>query len=333
MTGPFASGVTIESDQLCVTVAPAVGGTITGIRHKASGLSVLGTVPWDAVRLPVASLAARDEAEWLTRYTGGWPLLFPNGGDACMADGTFHGFHGEASIAPWDFRLSGHRLTLSRRFFTVPAAMEREIAVEGDLLVIRERVRLEGPRPVSVMWGHHPTFGSGLLEQPFEITCGGGRVSADRTYDPETNPLQPGSSGQWPLIAGKAGPVDLSQPIGPMAALAYLHDMNQPWIAIRRLDNAVAALLSWDKALFPCAWLWFELAGTAEAPWFGRARLIGLEPNTTMPAAGLAGARAGGGRLLQLVPGEETATVLRLHVFSPDGRITGTGADGRATAS
>ena len=69
---------------------------------SALGLSVLGTVPWDPIDAPIDSLAARDEAEWLTRYTGGWPLLFPNGGDACTVDGVFHGFHGEASITPWD---------------------------------------------------------------------------------------------------------------------------------------------------------------------------------------------------------------------------------------
>ena len=70
---------------------------------------MLGKVPWDPVDAPIASLAARDEPEWLTRYTGGWPLLFPNGGDACTVDGVFHGFHGEASIAPWDCDGFGER--------------------------------------------------------------------------------------------------------------------------------------------------------------------------------------------------------------------------------
>ena len=79
------------------------------------GLSVLGTVPWDVVEAPIESLAARDEPEWLTRYTGGWPLLFPNGGDACTVDGVFHGFHGEASIAPWHCRDNARRLGTDAR--------------------------------------------------------------------------------------------------------------------------------------------------------------------------------------------------------------------------
>ena len=92
--------ITIASDALRVTLNPRVGGTITAITHVPSGLSVLGEVPWDPVDAPIASLGARDENHWLTRYGGGWPLLFPNGGDACTAHGAFHGSHGEASIAP-----------------------------------------------------------------------------------------------------------------------------------------------------------------------------------------------------------------------------------------
>ena len=72
-------GVTIASDELRVTVNPRVGGTIVQVTHLGTGLNVLGKVPWDPVDAPVASLAARDEPEWLTRFTGGWPVLFPNG--------------------------------------------------------------------------------------------------------------------------------------------------------------------------------------------------------------------------------------------------------------
>ena len=35
----------LENDALRVTVNPHVGGTITSVRHKPTGLSVLGEVP------------------------------------------------------------------------------------------------------------------------------------------------------------------------------------------------------------------------------------------------------------------------------------------------
>jgi hypothetical protein len=313
--------VVIASDAIRVTVEPSVGGTIAEVRHVGTGLSVLGQVPWDRVRLPIGSFAARDEVHWLTRYGGGWPLLFPNGGDACTVDGVFHGFHGEASITPWHYEAEPRRLRLSRRFYTVPVEMERIMTVEDDCLTVTERLRMLGSRSLEVMWGQHPTFGSDLLAGPVEITSGGGQLRADETYDPPSNPLLPGAAGIWPVIAGKSGRFDLRHPVPGMAALAYLHDLDEPWIAIRRRDNAIAAQLSWDATRFPCAWLWFELGGTLEAPWHGRTSLIGLEPNSTMPASGLVNARKAGGTLLRLQPGDAFETWIRLRVFEPDGAV------------
>ncbi len=99
---------------------------------------------------------------------------------------------------------------------------------------------------------------------------------------------------------------------------------------MRRLDDAVAVALSWDGALFPCAWLWLELGGTGAPPWYGRGRLIGLEPNTTRSGMGLADARRRGSHLLRLDPGQELSTELRLQVFRPAGRISALDGDGRA---
>jgi len=330
VTGALA----IASDRLRVTVNPGVGGTITEVRHLPSGLSVLGTAPWDAVDAPVASLAARDETEWLTRFTGGWPLLFPNGGDACSFGGIFHGFHGEASIAPWEVSATAEAMTLRRRFFSVPVTMERTLTVDGDVLVLRERAWVDGPRPVEAMWVQHATFGSDLLDGPVEITTNAARCTVDSGYDPPHNPLRLGAAGDWPVVPGKDGPVDLSRPVGPLASQAYLHDFGadagKAWAAMRRLDGPVAAVLSWDAGVFPAAWLWCELGGTVDPPWHGRGRMIGIEPATTMPGGGITDAIARGSRLITLQPGVEQSVEVRLHVLAPLGRIVGIDADGRA---
>ena len=112
--------------------------------------------------------------------------------------------------------------------------------------------------------------------------------------------------------------------------MAYLHDFKEPWAAIRRLDNAVAVALSWTVDRFPFAWLWYELGGTAEAPWHGRGRLVGIEPNTTRPANGLRDAHERGSSLLHLEPGDELTAEVRLHVLQPTGPITALDEQGRA---
>jgi hypothetical protein len=171
------------------------------------------------------------------------------------------------------------------------------------------------------MWGHHPTFGSDLLEGAFEITCGALDVAVEPQYDVPSNPLQPGASGHWPHVQGKDGSVDLSHPSPPWASLVYLRHFVRHWAAVRRLDDAIAAVISWDGERFPCAWLWLELDGTGDEPWTGRTRLIGIEPNTTPCAMGLAESKRRGVPLLRLEPGRELTSEIRLHVFRPSGPI------------
>ena len=313
-----AGPLILESDALRVTVDPVIGGAITSIRHKASGASVLGTVPWDPRPGPADTHAAPDENAWLQDHSGGWPILFPNGGDACTFDGVFHGFHGEASLAQWDAEQAVGRVVMHRRFAAVPVDMEREIVVEGEAVAIRERVTLRGDRTASVMWGHHPTFGSDLLDGPFEIGTNARRILVDDRFDSPFNPLRRGATGDWPMVPGKSGSYDLSRPRGRMTAIAYLMDFETPSAWIRRLDDLIAAILSWDGSAFPHAWLWCELEATQDPPWDGKARLIGIEPNATFPANGLLDTHRRGAPLLVLHPSATVEAWVRLEVIRPN---------------
>ncbi len=323
--------ITLENAELRVTLSPDMGGTVTEIFHKGLKQSVLGRVPWDGERLPEPGLFAASEAVWLTRYTGGWPLMFPNAGDACRFRGADHGFHGEASLAPWQATPLAHGVRLERRFYAVPVRMTRSFTLEGDVLHLTETAEAEGTDEVAVMWGQHVTFGSDMLDGPVIIEAGAARVTVDEAYDPPANPWLAGASGDWPRVPAKDGPTDGSRPAGPMSALAYLTAFERPFVAIRRLDGAVGAALSWLGDVYDCVWYWCELGGTPEPPWYGRARLIGLEPCSTSLGHGLAEASRRGARLIRLCPGQPVTATLRLHVFQPTGAVTGTDPAGRAT--
>jgi hypothetical protein len=291
----------LENGLVRAVVTPGLGGTVTALRHLASGIEVLARVPWTPRAAPLA-FAASEEA-WLQTFAGGWPLMFPNAGDACRDGAVSHGFHGEGSVSPWSAAREGGALVLERRFVAVPVTMTRRLWLEDHRLIVAETVQADGP--CAVVWGQHVTFGGDLLAGPVRLATSAGRLAACATYDPAASPLLPGGTGDWPVLPGKAGPVDLSAPTDGVAALACLQELGPaPWAELRTGDGRMAVRLDWSADPWPLAWLWIETGGSLQPPWFGKGRMIAIEPCTTWPATGLAAARAAGGPILTLAPGE-----------------------------
>ena len=107
MTG----AVTLQNGTLSAAITLGMGGTVTSLRHLRSGAEVMARSPWTA-KGGLMPGGAADEGEWLSRWAGGWPLLFPNAGDACRDGEVRHGFHGEGSVATWETGREGAALVL-----------------------------------------------------------------------------------------------------------------------------------------------------------------------------------------------------------------------------
>jgi hypothetical protein len=310
------TGVLLDNGILSALITPGIGGTVRQLRHLATGAEVLASPPWKAQDGPLPKGAA-DEAEWLSHWAGGWPVMFPNAGDACRDGAVRHGFHGEGSVAPWEADWEGGALVLRRSFSTVPVRMERRFSLEGARLVLREKVTAEGD--CAVVWGQHVTLGGDLLAGPLRVQTGAKGLRACAAYDPPANPLWPGASGCWPHLPGKAGMVDLSKPPEGTALLACLEDFaGPPWAHLARTDGTLGVRLDWSAVPWPLAWLWVETGGTPQAPWNGVTRMVGLEPCSTWPATGLAAARAAGGHLIGLLADETRHARLSLSIEIPE---------------
>jgi hypothetical protein len=322
--------VRLESAALAVTVTPGKGGDITSIVHRPTEQEVLWQAPWGGRPSGYALPGSGTAEAWMQAYPGGWQILVPNASNECVHNGVRHGFHGEAALAPWDWSEDGDALTLQLAFFTLPLTMTRRLSLDGDLLVIEETLTNESGIPVELIWCHHPGFGGALLDGPARLTSGARRITVDDQPDARGNALLGGHESDWPHTRGRdGGAVDLRTPLEGQHGMAYLHDFADGWAALTRADGAIGIALTWDTSLFPTAWLWQELGGSQGGPWFGRGRVMGIEPCTTWPGRGLAAAVADDRPLLRLAPGERRETTLRLHVFTGIGEVAGV-QDGRA---
>lgn len=337
--GSDAYVLVLEGEALLVSLLPSRGADIYELIDRRSGQDVLFKAPWGGRPRGAPVGATSSETRWFDSYRGGWNLLFPSGGAACSVLGAELPFHGEASVSAWEvISTSGSGgAHLGIRLARSPLRIERRVSVDErrPVLTVRERVTNEGQDPYPYQWTHHPTLGSRLLAGSCRIDTAARSVHVDPGYNPPGNALRPGATSAWPLADGPTGLVDLSLVPGPGASrslLAYISDFDDGWYAVSNDEAGIGFALRWPTEMFPHAWFWQELNASADYPWFRAARAIAIEPSTTFPADGLAGAIArGGNRTLQ--PGESAEVVITAAVFRPAGRVQTVTSDGNVRFS
>lgn len=319
----------IGSAQVRVGIDARRGADIRSVVDRRTGIELMFRTPWVERAAQHSALSHPSSADaWLAGYQGGWNLLCPNAGAARVRAGVEQGFHGEAALLQWEVdRADARSATLHIELFTAPLRIERQLRVDGPTLTVQDTVRNLARVPVEFDYQHHPAFAAPLLGPDCVIETGA------RTYvvNPETplapgDPLQPGQSYAWPPASGRPGRgLDrLPEDGDPAATLGWLTDFTSGWAALRNPTVDLAAVLSWDTAALPHAWLWRELSYTTTFPWYGRAYVLAIEPSSTCTS--------GPGREHTMsLPGHGSRQIVVRLSVSPGGRaVVGVDPDGRA---
>ena len=300
-TGPFV----VEIDE-------RLGGEITRVRYDTAEL--LAVYDWKSpVRVSSSSGYGDPKLDWLSEYRGGWQLLVPNAGAACVVDGVPLPFHGEWSrtaVTVTERAVDRVVMTAGTR---LPLVIEREVRVATgpDRLLVRTTVTNESDRAVPFVWGEHPAF---AVDHGDEIDLPPSLVVA----------LDGTELGDWPPTTDR-GRLDLVDTAEPVESVHFVVGLAAGWAALRRRDIGVA--LAWDVADFPAAWLWHEIASPGY-PFYGRACLVAIEPASSWPGDGLASA-VERGQATTLAAGESRSTTVAMIPFAVCGRpVVGATVDG-----
>jgi galactose mutarotase-like enzyme len=305
------TAIRLESPHLTVELDPDRGGEFRSIIASDSD-NLLAWHEWDtplsADRGPSYGSTQRD---WESRYKAGWQVLFPNVGAEATVDGVPLAFHGESSLARLAVLAHSTDACTLRATARLPLELVRTVRLSPNrpALLIEETVTNVGAKSVPFIWGHHPTFPAvpgSKVDLP-------GRPAVQ--VEPTSNGLLAAGSGQWPLLNRTDGGLeDLSTiPDEIQVRLAYVTGLNQGWVALRPPTGPGIAL-AWDLETFPSMWMWLQNADPG-FPWYGRARMLGLEPQRSWPFDGLNGARQRG-QELTLEPGESTSSWITLSVLA-----------------
>jgi hypothetical protein len=196
-----------------------------------------------------------------------------------------------------------------------------------------ETVTNEGLEVMDCMWGHHPAFGPPLFSPDSVIDTGAQRVESDDSYDVPGNDLPLGQTWPWPLVQNRDNnPVDLAHVPGPgtgHSRVLFMKDFSESWYALTNPVLGFGVGLVWNGQLFPYACLWQETGGVRDYPWYGRAYVTAIEPNSSYPGQGLTTVMRKTGTQLVLQPGESRTLELTAVFFQGDRRVARIDPEGK----
>lgn len=277
--------LSLASESVALRIDPRHGGEVLDLIDLRSGRQLLGRPPFASDEPKPGEL---DETTWTRCYRGGWQLVVPNAGNACVVDGVAHGFHGRASTEPWDVAeqtsasatlgWAGHGLRVERRF-----------ALDDDTVTVASTVTAE--RPASLVWVEHVGLGLELLDPTVEIELAGGRAYE---VDERTGPTEPQpNAGRWPevrLLDGTLERADRAALVSPRSRMLVVANVDEGRVTVRNRDHGQGIEFVWDVAWLPHLWLWHEVR-TSGGPWRSLGETLVVEPSSVPHTHGLRTAR------------------------------------------
>jgi hypothetical protein len=278
----------LASGSVAVRIDPRHGGEVLDLIDLRSGRQLLGRPPFGSDEPRSGEL---DETTWTRSYRGGWQLLVPNAGNACVVDGMAHGFHGRASTDPWN--------VLQRATDTATLAwnghgihVERTFELRDDVVQARSSVTAE--RDTSLVWVEHVGLGLELLDPAVEIDLPGGLAYE---VDERTGPAQtPGNAARWPevrLLDETLERAERAELRAQRSRLLIVADVPEGRLAVHNRDRGQGIEFTWDTSWLPHLWIWHEVR-TSGGPWREMGETLAVEPASVPHSLGLATARAHG---------------------------------------
>lgn len=220
------------------------------------------------------SEGVRSQIGWMDGSLGGWEVMAPNAGDFGVVDGVDYPFHGTAGRSSWAVEQT--KRSEAQVFVDLPEhalTARRHIRLDGSRCSVTESLANIGDTDRVVAWGSHLAFGGQLLVGELELKFDGELLGGSANGSPAD------------IESLKAS---LRKPVEGQRILAYLEASGSTgWAQLLNKDQALTATVEWDALTFPYLWIWIELGGTQDWPWFGSARALGLEPASSWPAVGV----------------------------------------------
>lgn len=315
--------VSLENETVRVMVIADKGADILEFLHKATDTDFMwhsshGLRPVNHFRSSSSLLTGH----FREHFAGGWYEMLPNGPAPCTHRGAAFGYHGEATLLPWQYQIEVDEpehisVKFHVRLVRIPLVVEKTMTLscQSGTLNIHYRITSEAGQEIEFLWGQHPTFGYPFLEEgcrlyvpPCTIQVGDELLQDSR--------VAPSQEATWPTVRGRNGQnIDLSLAPAPETRshdFVRLENLSEGWFAIVNPHRQVGFALRYDEKTFPVLGFWQLWRGGIDYPWYGMNYLVALEPACDLPSLAAAESRK---MALRLRPGAKMETNLEATAF------------------
>lgn len=283
--------VRLQSAQLHVDVAPAIGGRVVSIVDKKSGHEFL----WRNPKLRLEPLAAG--AVYDPNFYGGIDELLPNDTPESV-DGLDCPDHGELWTTELDWLIDGDSLRLAGDLPVCGLRYQRRMFLHPDDPCLECSYRITNLTAVSrcFLWKLHASLAVAAGDT---IEC---PAKQGQVVDPAWSRYTSLAPFAWPTIDGEPCNV-VPWPNGSVDFF-YLFGLINGTIAWRRPNRGLIFRYQFDTKVFPYAWLFASYGG-----FDGHYTTI-LEPCTAMPLSLVEAASRG--QCSRLEPGQSLETRVKI---------------------
>lgn len=330
----------IENEQLRTTILLDKGTDVVELLHKPTDTDFMWKSPigWKSNQ-NFLTTTQNSISNFMDFYGGGWQECFPSGGPFTKYAGNEIGLHGEVCLIPWTCTITQDtpemvEAVCTVRTYRTPFLLKKVYRLKRNspILEIEETITNEGEEDLPYMWGHHPAFGEGILDESCRVDVPATDMTTHtEVQDKVSSQFLGDAKGEWPLLKNKEGKMIDNSIIPPKSQkthdLVFLSGLKEGWFALTNTNKKLGIAMRWDVQMFPYVWFWQVYGGGSGYPWYGRTYNVALEPWTSSPNAGVEYAQKNN-TAKTLKAHESVNTKFSVIVYQGKERVTQISADG-----
>lgn len=276
--------------QIIVTVE---GGHLAAIVDKASGVNPLWSPIWPSIEPSTYDPAKHreyglnSESKLLAGILGHNLCMDIFGGPSDEEAAAGLTVHGEASVLPYDIKVSGDTLTQTSVFPVAQLGFVRTIrlAAGARTLEITEIVENLSSADRPIAWTQHVTLGPPFLEKgktEFRASATRSKV-IESDFTGGKGYMKIGAEFDWPNVPTPGGKlVDMRTFINlPVSGAFSTHLMDpkleQAYFTAWSPTHKLALTYRWKQSDFPWLGIWEENYSRTSPPWNGKSLTRGME--------------------------------------------------------